>query len=158
MPLIDVTADGSDLVLTWSLTASADHVWELLTKPGLISTWLGDVVDGEIAAESTFTIDHGEGTLCRSLVLECMAPQFLRYTWDFPDEPATELEWKLDRATHSSNTTLTLTHSLPGELIDSYRGGWPVHLTYLEAASLGEPLPSAMFWNLHATMSRLTDA
>ena len=53
-------------------------------------------------------------------------------------------------------TELRLDHRGLGELADSYRDGWCVHLTYLEAAALGTPLPSSMFWRLHATMAQLS--
>ena len=55
-------------------------------------------------------------------------------------------------------TDLRLSHSGLGDLAGSYRYGWCVHLSYLEAAALGTPLPSSMFWRLHGTMAQLTCA
>ena len=52
-------------------------------------------------------------------------------------------------------TDLRLSHSGLGDLAGSYRDGWCVHLSYLEAAALGTPLPSSMFWRLHGTMAQL---
>ena len=154
MPLTKVVTDESGTEIAWSLSTSADHVWELLTGPESVSLWLGAVVEGEIAPHASFTVDHGEGTLCRSKVLTYAEPRVLRYSWEFPDEPPSEVELKLESS--GAGTALTVSHSLPSDLVDSYQNGWPVHLTFLEAAALGEPLPPSMFWKLHATMSRLS--
>lgn len=55
----------------------------------------------------------------------------------------------------SGKTDLRLSHSGLGDLAESYRDGWCVHLSYLEAAALGTPLPPSMFWRLHSTMAKL---
>lgn len=52
-------------------------------------------------------------------------------------------------------TVLGLGHSGLDDLAESYRDGWCVHLTYLEAAALGTPLPRSMFWRLHGTVAQL---
>jgi hypothetical protein len=41
------------------------------------------------------------------------------------------------------------------DLTPSYRDGWCAHLSYLEAAALGTPLPASMFWQLHGTIAQL---
>lgn len=155
MPLTTVVTDGSALILTWTLSTCIERTWDLLTEPKRVSTWLGDIIDGEIAAGSSFVIDHGDDVLCRSTVIEFARPRVLRSTWEFPDEPPSVVEWSL--VATDGGTTLTLAHTLTSDVVDSYRIGWPVHLTYLEAASLGEPLPPAMFWNFHATMTKLAE-
>lgn len=50
---------------------------------------------------------------------------------------------------------IRLVHEGLGVLVPSYRLGWCVHLTFLEAAALGEWLPPSMFWHLHETLTKL---
>lgn len=77
----------------------------------------------------------------------------LEFGWEFPDEPPSRVAMGLDESDGVS--TLRLRHSNLGDLADSYRVGWCVHVTYLEAAALGTPLPPSMFWPIHATMEKL---
>lgn len=78
----------------------------------------------------------------------------LEITWEFPDEPPSAVAVALDEAA-DGGTGLRLVHRGLGDLAASYRDGWCVHLSYLEAAALGTPLPASMFWRLHATIAQL---
>jgi len=89
-------------------------------------------------------------------VLAIVEPGRLDFTWQFPDEPATTVALELDAS--DGVTDLRLSHSALGDLAESYRDGWCVHLSYLEAAALGTPLPRSMFWRLHGTMAQLSSA
>lgn len=129
------------------------RVWQCLTDAGLLAQWLGELVSGAVAAESEFVIDHGEDYCCRSAVVACAEPKRLDFTWHFPDEPASKVAMELEDS--SGSTALRLSHTGLGDLAESYRDGWCVHLSYLEAAALGTPLPSSMFWRLHGTMAQL---
>jgi hypothetical protein len=53
---------------------------------------------------------------------------------------------------------LTFGHPDPGELRDSYAGGWVANFTFLETSLNGTPLPITEFWNLHATIVALGEA
>jgi uncharacterized protein YndB with AHSA1/START domain len=143
----------SQLRVEWTINAPTARVWESLTTPSHLAQWLGKLVSGEISSESSFAVDHGDGYQCDSTVVECEPFRALSYSWKFPDEPHTELSWNL--LSSDNRTTLTLTHSGLSELLTSYRDGWPVHLTFLEASTLGTPLPWTMFWHFHSTIAYL---
>ncbi|GAB3519113.1 SRPBCC domain-containing protein [Arthrobacter monumenti] len=153
MPLIAVTSDDDTLVLSWRVACELDKTWAAITDPGLAAQWLGTVIDGDLGTADHVVIDHGDGYLCRSTLIHRDPPQTVEFTWDFPDEPASVVRISLEA--EEGATRLHLVHRGLGELVPSYRVGWCVHLTYLEAAALGEPLPPAMFWNLHDTLAKL---
>jgi len=155
MPLLTLDVAESRLEATWQIDAPASVVSECLTSSSRLPHWLGQIVECEVRPRSSFVVDHGEGYLCRSTVRECEPPHRLCYSWEFPDEHATEVAWRLT-ASAEDRTTVSLAHSGLAELVESYRDGWLTHLTFLEAAAIGTPLPPEMFWHLHATVARLT--
>ena len=142
-----------DLTLAWRIDAPRARVWQCITDTELISQWLGRVTDGAVDAGSGFVVDHGDGYLCRSIVRARIEARRLAFTWAFPDEPESEVVLELDES--ADGTELRLTHSELGDLTTSYRDGWCVHLTYLEAAALATPMPASMFWQLHGTIAAL---
>ena len=83
----------------------------------------------------------------------CAEPSRLAFTWHFPDEPESVVALDLEPSATASE--LRLTHSALGDLVTSYRDGWCVHLSYLEAAALATPLPASMFWQLYGTIAQL---
>ena len=153
MPLTLLQTDESLLRLEWSVAASTARVWGQLTESFYLEQWLGELVDGAVSPGASFIVDHGDGYQCSSSVVDCEVERTLSYTWKFPDEPATEVSWSL--SSFDDGTKLTLTHSGLSTLLASYRDGWAVHLTFLEASALGTPLPSKMFWNLHSTFAQI---
>jgi uncharacterized protein YndB with AHSA1/START domain len=144
---------SSDLSLAWQIDAPGARVWHCITDADVLSQWLGRLVDGAVDAGSDFVVDHGDNYLCRSTVLACIEPSRLAFTWGFPDEPESEVVLELGESADS--TEVRLTHSALGDLTTSYRDGWCVHLSYLEAAALATPLPTSMFWRLHGTIAQL---
>jgi len=152
VPLIHID-ESVDVSLMWRIEVPRARVWQCLTDADLLSQWLGELVSGAVRAGSDFEVDHGDGYCCRSTVLACAEPNRLDFTWHFPDEPASKVAIELDES--GGTTGLRLTHSALGDLAESYRYGWCVHLSYLEAAGLGTPLPPSMFWRLHGTMAQL---
>lgn len=152
MSLIRIDS-SADVSLIWRIDAPRGRVWQCATDPALLRQWLGELVSGTVAPESDFVIDHGNGYRCSSTVVSLAEPSRLEFTWDFPDEPASQVALELDE--RDGVTDLRLRHSALGDLAESYRDGWCVHLTYLEAAALGTPLPLSMFWQLHGTIAKL---
>lgn len=153
MPLTQM--DGAvDVALTWRVPVARRQVWACLTDSRLLGQWLGAVVEGRIAPGSSVLVAHGEGYLCSSRVVEHVEAERLAMTWDFADEPVSMVT--VDLHEDKDGTVLRLHHGALGPLADSYRLGWCTHLTYLEGAALGTPLPRSMFWSLHGTISRLS--
>jgi uncharacterized protein YndB with AHSA1/START domain len=152
VPLLQMD-ESTDVSLTWGIEAPRDQVWECITDVGSLSEWLGNVVDGAVGAGSEFVVDHGGNYCCRSTVVAYAEPSRLTFTWHFPDEPESEVTIELTASADA--TELRLTHTALGDLASSYRDGWCVHLSYLEGAALGTPLPPSMFWRLHGTIAQL---
>lgn len=153
MPLTLLQTDESFLRLEWSVYASTSRAWGQLTESSYLKQWLGELVHGAVASGASFIVDHGDGYHCTSSVVDYEVERTLSYTWKFPDEPATKVSWSL--SSFDGQTKLTLTHSGLSKLLASYRDGWLVHLTFLEASALGTPLPAKMFWNLHSTFAHI---
>ncbi|OUE23661.1 SRPBCC domain-containing protein [Clavibacter michiganensis] len=152
MPLVAVSPHPDSAWIAWSFAHSLERVWAALTEREAIARWLGEVVEWDIRPGGTLVVDHGEGARSRSAVLEADPPRRLTMTWDFPDEPASHVAITL-RASED-RAVLELVHSGLAELAESYRIGWITHLTYLEAAMAGVPLPASQFWSLHETLTR----
>ena len=152
MPLTQLD-QSLDVSLTWRIEVPRARVWQYMTDANLLSQWLGELVSGEVSADSQFVVNHGDDYCCRSTVMTCAEPSRLEFTWHFPDEPASNVAFELSES--NGITALRLSHSALGDLADSYRDGWCVHLSYLEAAALGTPLPLSMFWQLHGTVAQL---
>lgn len=152
MPL-DSLDESGHLSLTWRVEVPPARVWQCLTDAVLLGQWLGELVNGSIEAGSTFEVDHGDGYRCRSTVTSWVEESRLDFTWCFPDEPASAVALQLEES--AGATRLQLIHTALGDLRTSYRDGWCVHLSYLEGAALGTPLPSSMFWRLHGTVAEL---
>src|SRR5215470_14511775 len=152
VPLVSID-ESTDVSLTWRIEVPRARVWQCLTDADLLSQWLGELVSGAIEADSSFEINHGDDYCCRSKVLTCAEPSRLDFTWHFPDEPVSKVGMRLEES--GGRTDLRLSHSALDDLAGSYRDGWCVHLSYLEAAALGTPLPPSMFWRLHGTMAQL---
>ena len=153
VPLLQFDA-STNLSLAWRIEAPRARVWDCITDADLLSQWLGQLVGGAIGAGSEFVVDHGGSYCCRSTVVAYAEPGRLAFTWHFPDEPESEVQLDLDES--ESATELRLTHRALGDLATSYRDGWCVHLSYLEAAALATPLPPSMFWRLHGTIAQLS--
>lgn len=152
MPLIEID-ESVDVSLTWRIEVARARVWRCLTEADLLGLWLGELVSGAVRAESGFVVNHGDDYCCRSTVVACAEPRRLEFTWHFPDEPPSKVALELDDS--DGITDLRLSHSALGDLAESYRHGWCVHLSYLEAAALDTPLPPSMFWRLHGTVATL---
>lgn len=152
VPVVDLEA-ASDLVIVWRFDASAEVVWRHLTESERLELWLGRLVEGAVVEGEEFVIDHGGGVFCRSEAMTVDEPASLAFTWNFPDEPRSDVSITLKHGPGA--TAVELRHRGLDDLVESYADGWSVHLTFLEAATLGVPLPFEMFWPLHATIARM---
>jgi uncharacterized protein YndB with AHSA1/START domain len=152
MPLVAVSPHAGGVRISWSLGHPSDAVWSALTAPASVGQWMGDAVECDIRPGGSLVVDHGEGYRSRSTVIEVEPPRLLVMTWEFPDEPVSEVTFTV-RAS-GDGTMLELVHAVVPELAASYRVGWLTHLTYLEAVADGDPLPASQFWKLHATLLR----
>lgn len=153
MPLLHRTDQAVTLRIGWRIDVDIDEVWTCLTDAARLPQWLGTPVVHELEQGGRLVVDHGDGYRCTSRITALEPGTHLAMTWQFPDEPATAIAISLVEA--GTGCVVELVHSDLGALLGSYTAGWLVHLTYLEAAAAGTPLPTGQFWNLHATTSVL---
>ncbi len=127
------------------LPAPDTRVWEYLTQPSLLSTWLADAefearIGGRV--ELRFNIDDVDdrrkaGAAISGVVSDCEAPRFLAYTWTDAAVPDSNVVIELEG--RREETLLTLTHSgLPETIIRNCGAGWHAHLDILAARLRGE--------------------
>lgn len=156
MPLSSLAPEDDSLTISWLLAVPAQTVWAGFRDPALLSQWLGRPLVCDAKPGGRIVVDHGGGCLSRSVVTEADEPRRLAMTWDFPDEPDSQIAFALHPA--ESGTRMELVHNGLGSLVDSYGPGWVTHLTYLEAAVGGTPLPWSQFWPLHTSFEMLYGA
>ncbi len=152
--MLSESSDDEGVELRWSFARGIDDIWAGLTDPQFLPQWIGQPVETDLTAGGRFVIDHGDGALSRSQLIEVQRPHLLVMTWEFPDEPVSHIRIDLT-AQDDVTTTAQLVHSGLAELTADYRIGWVTHFTYLEAAVDGSPLPGEQFWNLYATLTAL---
>jgi len=153
MPLCTISTVDGTLVVAWSLSMQAQSVWAGFSQPGLLSHWLGESIECDVRPGGRLVVDHGEGYLSRSAVTEAKEPHRLVMTWDFPDEPESWISIELRPS--DAGTLVELTHHGLCDLVGSYGPGWITHLTFLEAAVAGVPIPRSHFWRMHSTFQSL---
>lgn len=154
MPLTAVSTTADALVVTWSLPAPPESVWAGWSDPALLAQWLGRPIECDLEPGGRLVIDHGDGYLSCSTVTDVERDRRVGMTWTFPDEPESRIVIELRPG--EAGTELELAHrDLGSGLVDSYAPGWITHLTFLEAAVAGTPLPLAHFWQLYATVDSL---
>lgn len=153
MPLTRLETDADGVTVTWQFAATAEQVWAGLTEPDVLAAWLGTAVTADVKAGGRLVVDHGDGYRSTSDLRRADPPSRLDMTWEFPDEPTSQLSWHL--AEVNDHCVLTLQHTGLGALSSSYGPGWVTHVTYLEAALAGQPLPRSAFLTLNATFTAL---
>jgi uncharacterized protein YndB with AHSA1/START domain len=129
------------------MAVSAHCVWWGLTDPEALPRWLGTLASGKFDVGNSVTIEHAEGYFCTSRIREYEPERILDMTWEFPDEPPSQVRIELTPADQS--THLELQHDGLGNEAVNYLSGWHTHLLYLEALLLGQPRPMADFWSTY---------
>lgn len=157
MPLASISTFDGVVRIIWCFTAPVQTVWSGITDRSLLPQWLGQPLECDLRAGGGIIVDHGGGTLSRSVVTGLVPQQRLAMTWEFPDEPASSIGLTLS-GQPGAGTTMEFSHSGLGSLVGSYVPGWITHLTYLEAALSGAPLSSSQFWPLYASFEVLCAA
>lgn len=75
MPLIAIVSEDDTLVLTWRVASEVEKTWAAITDPALAAQWLGTVIDGDLGTADHVVIDHGDGYLCRSMLIHRDPPK-----------------------------------------------------------------------------------
>lgn len=124
-----------------TLPASPTDVWELLTQPAELATWLGDEVDLEAVPGATGGVVERDGTR-RSLVVDDVEPgQRLSWHW-WPDDDPTASPSRVEitlQPTEDGTTVHVVEHLVASATIgDRARASeaWSHRLLHLEALLL----------------------
>jgi uncharacterized protein YndB with AHSA1/START domain len=136
------------------LPGPIERVWEYLTKPDCLATWLaaGDM-DLHVGGEVELRFDVQEvparekaGAIIRGVVTRCEPPRVLAYTWvdASPGKPAAgkpgfDSVVMFELEPRGEDVLLVLTHRrLPAALKPKFGAGWHTHLGILVARLRGE--------------------
>jgi uncharacterized protein YndB with AHSA1/START domain len=147
--------EGDTVRFDVKLAGPAELVWEYLTNPEALPTWLGD---GQVASEvGGKVVLRSGGPVIRGAVKEIEKPRRLAYTWNvyMPGEEhpvGAESVLRFEVQPVEEGTLLTLTH---GPIDPEYRSrtiaGWHALLAILGAHLAEEEPPDFMetFQSVH---------
>ncbi len=139
---------GEDAVrLQRTLPATIARVWEYLTTPELLGTWIADGeieprVGGRVAlTQLRDALPINTGNTIRGIVTRWEPPHALAFSWQHDDEPVPS-HVLFELSASGEDTVLTITHS---SRANSRRGarrefaaGWRVHTDFMHAHMLGQ--------------------
>lgn len=140
--------DNSTVRFERLLPGPIDRVWDFLTKPELLATWLASATGewrkgGEIAFTFTLAAQEECGdSLCKGTILDYGPPRSLSYDWrdidaDGKERPASIVHIELSE--EAGQVRLILTHrKLAKAEMAGFGAGWGSHLHYLAARLAGE--------------------
>jgi uncharacterized protein YndB with AHSA1/START domain len=129
------------LEFTRRLQASPERVWQALTEPGDLTSWLaeGSSFDGGLGGE--VSLDFGEGGIITGEVMTWDPPRLLSYSWVFPDGAESLVTFEV--TADGDGTLLSLTHErVPTQTARGYTPGWHAFLDRFDAFVTGASVPT----------------
>ena len=154
MPLQGFSKEDDSLVSAWALEVPASAAWKHFTDVNFLPEWLGSVRSGSLAAGETLVVEHGDGKESTSEIRIADPEGRLIMTWDFPEEPRSEVGVIIKSTPAGSRLDLHHVGLKDEELITSYLAGWMTHLAFFEASLVGKPLPAGSFWQVYGSFER----
>jgi uncharacterized protein YndB with AHSA1/START domain len=118
--------DGGEVRLEIKIDASAETVYDLLTDPARMKTWLAELVEADARPGGIFRISSPAGVSIEGAYVEVVANRKVVFTWGGveglkPGQSTVELLLEPD----GKGTLVQLRHyRLPGPTIESHRNGW----------------------------------
>jgi uncharacterized protein YndB with AHSA1/START domain len=101
--------DSRTLLIRRRYDAAVDDVWDACTDPERLSRWFLPVT-GELREGGRFSVQHNAS----GEILRCEPPRLLRVSWEYGEQPASQVELRLaaeDSAGDAGTTVLELEHS-----------------------------------------------
>jgi len=118
--------DGGEVRLEIKIDASAETVYDLLTDPARMKTWLAELVEADARPGGIFRISSPAGVSIEGAYVEVVANRKVVFTWGGveglkPGQSTVEFLLEPD----GKGTLVQLRHyRLPGPAIESHRNGW----------------------------------
>jgi uncharacterized protein YndB with AHSA1/START domain len=143
-----VFLDNSTVRFERLLPGPIERVWDFLTKPELLDSWLASATGdwrkgGEIALTFTLAAQEACGdSVCKGTIQDYEPPRLLSYSWrdidaEGKERPASIVRFEL--STQGDEVRLVLTHrKLTRPEMAGFGAGWDSHLHYLAARLAGE--------------------
>ncbi len=153
--------DQAELCFERLLDHDVEKVWEAISKPERLATWLADAIIGAKAG-GRVVLDFATpvGYTVTGTVTRFEAPRALEYTWSSPGEPAGVVKWQLIPVGESC--ILLLTHTVEGHWREAGTlAAWDVHLSLLNKALAGLetwPFPGDLFEQLQVSYANTISA
>jgi uncharacterized protein YndB with AHSA1/START domain len=124
---------GSTLLFSRLLPKPAAHVWEAITNPELLHTWLAQA---QLKLERGGSVElryKNTGYLVKGKITRLETCALLAYTWNSGDSPESLVTWELKMA-EENRCILSLTHTFQHECeVPNILAGWHHHLDMLRA-------------------------
>jgi uncharacterized protein YndB with AHSA1/START domain len=99
--------DARTLLIRRRYDAAVDDVWDACTDPRRINRWFLPV-SGDLREGGRFSIEHNAS----GEIVRCEPPRLLRVTWEYGEQPASQVELRLAAADGDAEATvLELEHS-----------------------------------------------
>jgi uncharacterized protein YndB with AHSA1/START domain len=134
--------DGRDVLrFERRLRHPVERVWEALTRPAELRTWLAEA-DLDLAEGGSVTLtwlntdSEGNTAMARGRVSRLDPPRLI----EFDTEPHGVLRWELAPDGDGTLLTFTATVSAPPEQRAMAMAGWHIHLDHLADALDGRPV------------------
>jgi uncharacterized protein YndB with AHSA1/START domain len=113
------------VVVSVSVSAPVERVWQSLTDQSIVSCWFGNLSD-EMVADGTARLDFGDGDFFDLESIRLAAPKQLQYRWRFLGiGPQDTVTWQIEPADEGS--LVTVTDGEPGRTHEAammLREGW----------------------------------
>lgn len=140
--------DGDTIRFQHVMPAPIDTLWEYLTNPSYLSTWLanarfeqreGGWVDLMFDVEAMPERKKG-GAHIVGVVSVYAPPHMVAYSWNDADHPETKSHVRMELEKDGGKTRLKITHEgLSPEQLAECSADWATHVTILESLLKGEP-------------------
>ncbi|MGH3386645.1 MAG: SRPBCC family protein [Nocardioidaceae bacterium] len=133
--------DSGTVQLNVVLPATAERVWQFLTTPEGLRTWLAE---GSIDPQRAHLQFGDTGDVIDAPVLRWEPPFVLEFEWVGGSSQASGSYVRFELVSDGDVTTLTLTHTkAAGDASGEFAAGWHRHLDLLDARVRGEdPAPN----------------
>ncbi len=130
---------GSTLLFHRLLNHPAPKIWEAITDPELICTWL---------AQASVKLERGgavelryknTGYVVKGKITRLESGRLLEYSWNSGDSPESAVTWELKDGDENS-CVLSLTHTFQHDCeLPNILAGWHLHLDMLPHALKRKP-------------------